>query len=663
MNKLISTTFHSLLADCSRQTGVPLVPPEDIEQSWVLIDAPKLDKEMLSWLERNNGNWRLERAADAISVEYYGELIYRFSNSPTVLIPKCRISVTRRNVIGLLILLTEDSADYLEEASQGFPHGNKRRREKAVTQVYLNEIKMPEFPEWLIPLWAKIIQEDNPVHVRAMHQILVFCYKAEQEPTYDQIKTAQASFEQNNTDCGQWDLAFSESPSTLLRTARSIVSRIIYSINWQEVDPSHGPGAVFPRLDPVSRSSFPQSFRRLMELYPRYRNFDLLPSYWYQAPEPVVEKKPILDEIITKLVAVPKDSRGPRLICVHPAEAIWIQQGQRKLLEDAVTKNCMTRGFINFGDQTINGKLALSSSRDREYCTLDLKDASDRVSKGLVRLLFGEHAWQYLSCTRADKVQLIDDRVIDLNMYAPMGNATTFPVEAIVFWCLVKAGIQCLYGSSVSRTANVYVFGDDILFPVELTEGAVYGLTSAGLRVNMSKTYKQGFFRESCGVDAYRGTDITPLRLRKVDVGSASNCVGLCDLAKRARLQGFEQLSATIYSQVRTAARVLPLSNNPDCQGLTEYNGPSWTSLIKYEKQMRWNRKLHIWETPTRLLKASIEMPEIHDWYHVQDSIMRITRGGSDRQTEYPIPYRERLEYGWTEARPPAGSWDKENVE
>jgi hypothetical protein len=33
------------------------------------------------------------------------------------------------------------------------------------------------------------------------------------------------------------------------------------------------------------------------------------------------------DIIEAKLIAVPKDSRGPRLICVHPAESIWIQQG------------------------------------------------------------------------------------------------------------------------------------------------------------------------------------------------------------------------------------------------------------------------------------------------------------------------------------------------
>jgi hypothetical protein len=106
-----------------------------------------------------------------------------------------------------------------------------------------------------------------------------------------------------------------------------------------------------------------------------------MPTFWHDIM--VTESKGRIMEktdIVAKLTAVPKDSRGPRLICVHPKEAIWIQQGQRLKLEAAITSSNLTKGRINFTDQTVNGGLALESSKSGRLATLDLKEASDRIS-------------------------------------------------------------------------------------------------------------------------------------------------------------------------------------------------------------------------------------------------------------------------------------------
>jgi hypothetical protein len=59
------------------------------------------------------------------------------------------------------------------------------------------------------------------------------------------------------------------------------------------------------------------------------------------------------------------------------------------------------------------------------------------------------------------------------------------------------------------------VYGDDVVVPTAFAADAIEQLETFGLLVNRAKSCVTGFFRESCGVDAYKGHNITPLRLRK----------------------------------------------------------------------------------------------------------------------------------------------------
>lgn len=561
---MLIETYRYLLADIVEKTKVPLGAPVDITMEWVLIEGPKLDKQLLRYLEDSGA-------------------------------------------------------------------------------------ERPIFPEWLMPLWEAFLVNDEAMYLHALRQLLVFCYKAEFEPTDEQIKTAEEQFVSVDSSIDQFDEYFrTHQKDHLFTVARRLVRRVTHAINWTEITPAHGPGAVYPSRRPAHKSNFKTYYTQIAELYPYDQYFHALPSYWWES---LVEKDHEMQsqsECVCNLVLVPKDSRGPRAICVHPSEAIWIQQGQRQVLERAITHNRLTRHCINFDDQSVNGRIALESSLTREFATLDLKEASDRISLSLVRFLFHEDSFKYISCSRASSVRLPSGRVHSLRKFAPMGNCLTFPLQSLVFWALARASIICSYGLDCT---DIYVFGDDIIYPSRFHTVVQNALVRSGLVPNVQKTFVHGSFRESCGVDAYRGFDITPYRMKVRGISSYSDAVSLCDLAKRLRIRGFEHCSSFIYSRIRRAMGSLPLGNNPDAQGIYEYVTDVRTVFL-YEPRVRHNSKLHKWQSGIFLLRPSKEKLDTHDWYHVQDSLVRLAgepREISERGTEYPIPYRERLVYGWTD--------------
>jgi hypothetical protein len=511
------------------------------------------------------------------------------------------------------------------------------------------------FPDWLLPLWLAFYESRNPYLLKLLRQLLVFGYKSRLEPTHEQQNEAIATFINTEREVRDFDssLTAKELNSPFWRTARSIVSRVTARIDWSEVIPQHGPGAVFPSIDHSLRSDFCDIYETIETKYPFFEYFIGLRGFVpasadeYRLMEP---KLRIVSDITCKLCMVPKDSRGPRLISVHPREAIWIQQGQRRLLEQAMVR---CRPFISLNDQTINGSLALSSSDDQEFATLDLSEASDRLSCRTVRHLFGDFTYDWLSCSRASKIKMPDNSVMDLHKWAPMGNALCFPVESLSFWAIVRAGITVRYGSQAA--SNVYVFGDDIIVPTCYYGGAVDGLKRAGLVVNTNKSFNSGFFRESCGVDAYRGINVTPHRIKKHEKSCYSDLDSMCALAKNMRIQGFEDTASALYNYVRSAYRYLSLTNNPRCNGIVEFVDRDLAFLLRNEKSLKWDNSLHKFKTKSLLPSASMARVSCY-WYNIQDSILRLERSSDGSATtssnasgglEYPVPHRTRYKMGW----------------
>jgi hypothetical protein len=106
--------------------------------------------------------------------------------------------------------------------------------------------------------------------------------------------------------------------------------------------------------------------------------------------------------------------------------------------------------------------------------------------------------------------------VIPLRKFSTMGNACTFPVESLLFLSIAIASVLTVRGrrgtkySVESLRGEVAVFGDDIIIPVDCRELFIEALEILDFKVNTSKSFWSGNFRESCGIDAFRGHDVTP---------------------------------------------------------------------------------------------------------------------------------------------------------
>jgi hypothetical protein len=181
---------------------------------------------------------------------------------------------------------------------------------------------------------------------------------------------------------------------------------------------------------------------------------------------------------------------------------------------------------VFFTDQGPNQKGALLGSLDGSYATLDLNEASDRVNLELVRLLFPEPLLRHLEACRSLSTQLPNGQVLMLQKYAPMGSALCFPVMALCIWSiLTAAAVGAVASPSQSGYCNdndhgvkdrILVYGDDVIVPTAFADRAIELLESFGLKINRDKSCTKGLFRESCGMDAFKGANVTPIRIRTV---------------------------------------------------------------------------------------------------------------------------------------------------
>jgi hypothetical protein len=508
---------------------------------------------------------------------------------------------------------------------------------------------LERFPAWLRRLVAGSIED--PVKLRLLRQLLLFCYKAYvTHDTQTTEKTFQGFLETNRT-VGLFGNSLSRLSPRLLDSARRHVQSVLYRVREREIIPSHGPGAVT-----TTKQWWSKVYSSIEQTYPYSDYFSLYQNQEHCSSWDNAEH---LDTITAKLIAVPKDSRGPRLICVHPAESIWIQQGLRRELERAISLHRhqpgpWPRGHIQFDDQSVNGRIALSSSRSRRYATIDMKEASDRISEPLVQILFGSK-YKWFGACRAQKFfipklgQLANVRG-DLYSYAPMGNATTFPVQSLVFWAICVASLQ---HHGFHQPGAVFVFGDDIIIPSEATEVVINDLESFGLLVNRTKSFWRGAFRESCGVDAYKGVNVTPVRWKTtIDAEHVSGLQSLSDMAMRLRLAGYDEAAVTAYQILRKRFRSiygkeLFLTNNTDHGGIAEYSACG--SLVF--RDAYWHSDYQWYHSPV----WRFELPELElgysDWNHVLESVCSLEHTGRSSIPSRLFSRRERLNRGWIAVR------------
>lgn len=352
----------------------------------------------------------------------------------------------------------------------------------------------------------------------------------------------------------------------LCMVAKEQCEKVMRGFDPVNIVPKHGPGAVFDvaTKHPHEKYLFDKLPRALERLYPEDSYFNPTPSiplsghqmamftggrpdeYEYRGGRLTPPSDPI--GVTAKAIALGGASRGTmvaknadkgRQINIELKEEMFIQKGLQSKLYDwienspylQVKNSYLTRSMvigkrfgkrfcqINFTDQTINQAWALEASRTGEYATLDLSDASTYLSRAVVAYLLPNELREYFFAARSKYVfyrfKVNGDEMcgewVRTETFAPMGSAICFPMEALVFWSICTAALK-LEGCETP----IFVYGDDLIVPTRHSEKVIRALTTLGLRVNDKKSFIHGHFRESCGVDAFRGIDVSaPCRVKK----------------------------------------------------------------------------------------------------------------------------------------------------
>jgi len=406
----------------------------------------------------------------------------------------------------------------------------------SATDLGLEPKEGGKLPKLFWEFISRVLQPDGRLlqcpcssSVKVVRQLCYLFYKYKLPYSDEQEHAVVASFEKTEDDLNTTDRGLEEiedrvlagyNPDTrstdkvdrkvlVAREARRLLYKLFASFDPTDIVPRHGPGTVATKQRLWGKFHWSNVSSQITDVYPFDAYFCASVGHIgdrWQTFQSVSETS-----IPAKVILVPKDSRGPRLISCEPVDYQWIQQGLGTAIVKHVERHFLTRGCVRFTDQTPNRTVALLGSRDGRYSTLDLNEASDRVSLRLVRLLFPYMVLPYMEACRTSSTVLPDGRVFPLRKFAPMGSCLCFPTLSLVVWALLTAGTQDTY-----TRERIYVYGDDVIVPTAYAENAMIILESFGLKINRDKSCTSGLFRESCGMDAFQGDDVTPVRLRTV---------------------------------------------------------------------------------------------------------------------------------------------------
>lgn len=476
------------------------------------------------------------------------------------------------------------------------------------------------------------VREAIQTAVCAVRQVSYLAYKLELSYPPDLEQAFLDNFAQVDTDLGSLredDLSYET--ICALDSAKIVLWGVLKDFDPWDIVPRHGPGALATGEKPWEKFNFAHYFKQLDTMYP-------YSDYMYYNYSHLITRLWSLEELedcgapCARVTLVPKDARGPRIISMEPLELQWIQQGLARALMKTIESSPVSSGYVNFTDQEVNRELALRAScgdlfyEDNRYIlkpsktvTLDMKEASDRVSVWLVRRLFGwnQNLVDCLLACRSQKTELPDKRVIDLNKFAPMGSAVCFPIEALCFWSLcVGMSENPLCMRHLRRPHRTWVFGDDIITNIDDYDKFRRVFGELRLMFNEDKCCRGGFFRESCGMDAYLGINVTPLKLRNADVTLQSPTARASWISYANALENYwnERGFDVGVSGLHTSAEYLrnhithligpiPLRNKADGYPLSFYS-PEYNreqiekSLNRFRR--RFNKSLHLkqWRLP-----------------------------------------------------------------
>jgi hypothetical protein len=214
---------------------------------------------------------------------------------------------------------------------------------------------------------------------------------------------------------------------------------------------------------------------------------------------------------------VEKTVKSRRTIDIQPTMNLFFQKGVGSYI-----RRRLFRFGIDLDDQSRNQQLAARAKLE-SLSTIDLANASDSVSRDLVRLLLPPEWYEFLDDTRTHYLT-VSKKKLKLEKFSSMGNGFTFELESLIFFAICE-GVRKLMDAD---SAIVSVYGDDIVVSSTIGEYLCSVLKEVGFEVNVDKTYLKGDFYESCGRHFFDSVEVTPV-FQKEEIVDNPTCIRACN--------------------------------------------------------------------------------------------------------------------------------------
>lgn len=211
-----------------------------------------------------------------------------------------------------------------------------------------------------------------------------------------------------------------------------------------------------------------------------------------------------------------------------------------------------------------------------------------------------------------------------------------FELETLIFLAIARACVPPEYWAG-----GVLCYGDDIIVPTEFAGDVVATLRFFGFTPNPRKTFVEGWFRESCGGDFYRGQPVRALYVKEnpnepqqlITLANGIRALGLRDCP------GHPGLSWTFNAWLRTLD-VLPsairVCRGPSCLG----------DIVIHDEPARWASRVR---NGIRYLRAYKPIQRFIGWskWHPEVCYATALYGGGETRGVIPRSGISGYKRGW----------------
>lgn len=446
---------------------------------------------------------------------------------------------------------------------------------------------------------GKLLPEPSSEAILCIRQVCLMFKKLSMPCTPTRVTRAYDKFVECEYEVRQANASLSK----VERDSFLVLSRLLWTQVLGRLDrdlatyclmPRHGPGATGERLSGNSKYVHRKWHDRLELAFP-FTEYGISSYTALGELEGVDFIEPGAEQPV-RVITVPKTLKTPRIIAIEPVCMQYTQQAVAGRIVPQLESHSLTGGHINFSNQEVNRDLAFRGSRERSYATLDLSEASDRVSASLVAdMLSGVPLLRDAVFACRTRTALVEGEIYPINKFASMGSALCFPLESMAFFTLlILSELKRLNLPISTRSVrlvrkNVFVYGDDLIIPVDAAPLACSTLKSFGLKVNTKKSFWTGKFRESCGMDAYDGVNVTPVYFRRLPPASkldASEAVSAVAFANLLYSKGWWRTAQHVRRLVEKVLGKLPyVAQTASCLG--------WWSVRYGHSVEGWDSTLH----------------------------------------------------------------------